>query len=329
MKPSPRFEAEEIRAFLSSNQLAGQAGCRISETSRITALAENKNIFQVSGPDGIFILRFPENEAQLDVLRKEERIRIGVRDRVRVLIPDTQILESEGVFPSFAIHRMIPGQPLTDTRLKGMSEAGRSQLVQDLTELFLSLHSIPLETACRWLGLEPTLGEDRLELANRFGKPMWFSPSAVLDLRGKLGERLNGSQQQIFEETVTVFQEIKVEPGYMVFGHGDLHGYNMAMLDVGRGCRLNGVFDLGCSGILDIHEDFFRISLVSEGLLDEILGSYQRITEMNKFLDRQRIGLYYRAFLFYLMAEQHGEGLRHLKTMLENHLEYQPSYPAD
>lgn len=309
------------------SQAGAWVGFYIDDEATISALGEGKNIFQVACKDGIFILRFPENQEQLDVLRKEASIQRAVRDRVDVLFPDTQVFESDGVIPSFAIHRKIPGNPLTDECLEGMSASERIRLVQDMADLFHELHSIPLETACRWLSFDLTCGYDRQELAKRFGKPLWFDSSMVLKLRDRLDEQLSSREREIFEETAARFQKIQVAQEYMVFGHGDLHGYNMAVLDGAQGCRLNGVFDLGCSGILDIHEDFFRISLVSEGLLDEILVTYQGLTRARIRLDRQRIGLYYRAFLFYLMGEQQGEGLAQLKRMLAKHLNYYPSYP--
>jgi len=292
----------------------------------ITALEEGKNIFQASGPEGDFILRFPESRAALELLQKEARLQAGMHQRVKVQLPDTQIIEAGGLVPPFAVHRKIAGSPLTSARLAGISAVECSCLVEDLVDLFYSLHQIGLGEACSWLNMDPALGGNTQALAERFGKPLWFSPGEVSALRKKLRRKVNADERDNFEQIVRDFEYVKPEPAYMVFGHGDLHGYNMAVLEGPYGCRLNGVFDLGCSGILDIHEDFFRLSLVSEMLLDEVLGAYQEKT--GRVLDRQRIGLYYRAFLFYLMADQKGAGLEHLKQMLANHLSYRPVYPA-
>lgn len=86
------------------------------------------------------------------------------------------------------------------------------------------------------------------------------------------------------------------------------------------GPRLVGVFDLGCVGILDIHEDFFRLSLISEDLLERVIARYSSLTGQDRFLDRQRIAVYHRAFLFYLIADQSGEGLEHPSRLLRLHL---------
>ena len=292
----------------------------------ITALEEEKNIFQASGPEGDFILRFPESRAALELLCKEARLQAGVRQRLKVQFPDTQVIEVGGLVPPFAVHRKITGSPLTGAHLADMSAIERSCLIEDLVDLFYSLHEIGLGEACSWLNMDLVLGENRQTLAERFGKTLWFSPGEVSVLRKKLRRKLDAGERDTFEEIVRDFEYVKPETAYMVFGHGDLHGYNMAVLESPYGCRLNGVFDLGCSGILDIHEDFFRLSLISEMLLDEVLGAYQEKT--GRVLDRQRIGLYYRAFLFYLMADQQGAGLEHLKEMLANHLSYRPVYPA-
>jgi hypothetical protein len=93
------------------------------------------------------------------------------------------------------------------------------------------------------------------ELALAFGKPVWFNPQAIVEMRPKLKPRLDDTLWSLFEETVGLFETLEVFPETMVFGHGD-------------------------------------------------------------------IAVYYRAFLFYLMAEVPEENLAHLKTMLQKHLEY-------
>ena len=81
----------------------------------------------------------------------------------------------------------------------------------------------------------------------------------------------------------------------------------------------SGIFDLGCAGILDAHEDFLRLSLVSEDLLDCVLDAYRDGVGRGDRLDRERIAVYYQAFLFYLMAETLGEEREHLRRLLRLH----------
>ena len=317
-----KFTIEEIRILLTSKQAAAGSGIDINDSTQISSMDMHKNIFLISATDGNFILRFAESSEHLETLRKEERPQSLMRERVSIMIPDTRVVEGINGFPPYAIHHMIPGEALTEVFLAKLSPVEYEQLIRDLVEFFHTLHSIPLKTACSSLGLDRSWWGNRQKLAQVFGKPLWFSPDSVRGLRLKLTERLDHTGQAIFEETAAGFQKLEVHPDWIIFGHGDLHGYNAAMLAGPQGYRLNGVFDLGCSGILDIHEDLFRISLVSEALMDDLLRAYQELSQRRRHLDRQRIGLYYRAFLFYLMVEQHGDMLEHLKKMLAAHLIY-------
>lgn len=186
----------------------------------------------------------------------------------------------------------------------------------DLANFFYETHSIPLAKACQWLGFQ----EDEEILTAAYGKPGWFGGEASVAICASLAAVLNTQEMNLFEEVVNLFEALPVEPGYMVFGQGDLHGYNMAIGEDALGPKLIGVFDLGCTGILDIHEDFFRLSLVSEDLLERVIEKYQELTGQARILRRDRIAIYYQAFLFYLMGESAGENLGYLKKMLQRHM---------
>ena len=71
---------------------------------------------------------------------------------------------------------------------------------------------------------------------------------------------------------------------------------------------------------MDVHEDLFRLSLVSEELLERVIEMYHRLTDHARSIDRDRIAVYYRAFLFYLMVGKSGPRLGHLKRLLQTHL---------
>jgi hypothetical protein len=161
------------------------------------------------------------------------------------------------------------------------------------------------------------------ELAATQGKPTWFGRQAVADMRPGLVALLDEHQMTLFDDTVRRFEALGMDSRLLVFGHGDLHGFNVAMAEDDLGPRFVGAFDLGCAGVLDIHEDFFRLSLVSEDLLERVIEAYQRLPGQARALRRERIAIYYRAFLFYLMAELPGETLGHLKALLQSHVEYQ------
>jgi aminoglycoside phosphotransferase len=221
---------------------------------------------------------------------------------------------------------MIPGQPLTTHHLDGMSPAARDRLVADLASFFRDTHSIPLQVACEWLGIPFDEGSTVIRLAEMRGKPTWFSPEAAAEMRPKLLPLLNSPQRARFEDTVQRFEALETDPDNMVFGHGDLHGYNVALDDDVLGLKLSGVFDLGCAGILDIHEDFFRLSLIGEDLLEQVIQAYQGLSVRKRTLRRERIAVYYRAFLFHLMVGKSGERLSHLKALLDRNLVYETTY---
>ncbi len=281
-----------------------------------------KRTYQVSGSQGDFIIRLAADAAHLAVLRKEESVQRGLRGRVALAIPDTRVIDDVDGCPAFAIHRLIPGQPLTSDVYARMSPAARDRLAMDLATFFQQTHCIPLALACTWLGL-PCDEDDAVgRLATAYGKPVWFGPGAVAQLRVALAPVLDAGQRGLYEDTVGRFAALPAEPGNMVFGHGDMHGYNMAMGEDALGPRLAGAFDLGCAWILDVHEDLFRLSLIGEELLERVVGRYQDLTGHARPLRRDRIAIYYRAFLFYLMAEQTGDDLDHLRELLREHTKY-------
>ena len=160
------------------------------------------------------------------------------------------------------------------------------------------------------------------DLARVWGKPAWFNPDAVAALRPRVAPLLSAQEAAWFEDTVRRFEALQPDPINMVFGHGDMHGYNMATVQDASGLRLVGAFDLGCTGILDIHEDLFRLSLVSEALLDRVSVVYQGLAGQTRALHRNRLAIYYRAFLFYLMDGKSGTGLQHLKRLFHAHIAY-------
>ena len=320
--PFPCLSEAEVLSLISSPEVSSRLANPLGEGIQVTSLSDRTGTYAVTGSQGNFIVRLARDEAHLAALRKEARIQKGLRKWVAVRIPDTQVIHVLERAPAFAIHRLIPGEPLTSSHLANLTPEAHQRLVQDLVLFFDATHRIPLELACEWLDI-PFIEEETIDrLALAYGKPTWFSTQAVAEMRPILKPRLDDTLSGLFEETVSLFEALKISPGFMVFGHGDMHGFNMAMgADPNRAC-LTGVFDLECAGILDIHEDFFRLSLVSEDLLEHVLAAYQNLPGRTCPINRDRIAIYYRAFLFYLMAEVPEEDLAHLQDMLQKHLEY-------
>jgi aminoglycoside phosphotransferase (APT) family kinase protein len=294
--------------------------------ARIGSLLEIRSInpitYQAITSNGNFIFRFPPDIQSYHLLKKEERIQKGFNNWTNLRIPETLVYDDVNNFPVFAVHTMIPGKPLAASLYERLSPGARYRMITDLANFFNQAHRVPLPLACKWLEIQDW-GDNTAEiLAPVYGKPAWFEPKAITSIGLALSKVLDEDQINLFNQTVELFEELDTDAHNLVFGHGDLHGYNMAIEEDEFGPKLTGVFDLGCAGILDVHEDFFRLSLISEDLLERVMHIYQNFSNQKRNLNRQRLAIYYRAFLFYLMAEQAEEDLKPLTALLLKHVEY-------
>ena len=294
----------DVARLLSSPELAGPAGSLVGPCPRVRLLRGRGQVFAVAGPAGEFVVRFPADEAALSRLRHEERVRRGMGRVVPVRVPDTRVVVPGDGQPVFAIHRMIPGKDWEHYRYEDLSDEARSALAADLIGFLHATHSVPLSDACEWLGIGYTGESTRKELARLEGKPGWFAPANVAEIGRRLLHRLDGELTDLFEDTAERFERLEALPEHMVFGHGDLHGGNLALVEDGIGPRLVGVFDLENAGILDIHYDFCRLNLIDDDLQDRVVVGYRALHERSRPLDGNRIEIYSRAFLLYLMGEQ-------------------------
>jgi aminoglycoside phosphotransferase (APT) family kinase protein len=318
----PELSEAEIVKLLSSPLVRNRLGGSFGEDVSAISLSARKDVYRVTTSNGDWILRFPRDGEHLSVLRKEERIGFGLRERITLRIPDTRVIADLDGIPAFAIHRVIPGEPLTTDLYLNLLPAARDRLIGDLARFFCQTHGIPLHVACEWLGI-PFEGERTVaELASARKNHAWFGPDAIAEMRPLLEPLLDADQGRLFEDTARLFGALETTQDHMVFGHGDIHGYNVATGQDDLGYKIVGVFDLGCAGILDIHEDFFRLSLVSEELVERVMAAYQALPGQVRPLDRDRIAIYYRAFLFYLMVDRSGSRLCHLKRLLSAHVQY-------
>ncbi len=279
-------------------------------------------IFQAITSNGDFIVRFPPDFKKYCLYKKEEKVQKGLAGRINLKIPNSHVYDEVYGFPVFSVHSMIPGDPLDTNLYEHLSSGARYRLITDLAFFFNQTHRVPLSLACEWLDIQ-NWGEGTAEvLAPVYGKPGWFEPKTITLLGMALSTVLNDNQIKLFNETVTLFEELETDAHYLVFGHGDLHGYNMAIVTDEFGPKLCGVFDFGNAGILDVHEDFFKLSLISEDFLERVIAIYQNFSNQKRILNRQRLAIYYRAFLFYLIGEQVGGDLQPLLNLLSKHVDY-------
>jgi|GEM_PF-5482134 len=308
--------ARILRTYPTYGDLEGQIGTLLN----IKPLDDF--VFQAITSNGDFIVRFPPDIKKYHLLKKEEKVQKGLLGRINLRIPDTRVYDEVYGFPVFSVYTMIPGEPLHTNLYEHLSSGSRYRLITDLACFFDQIHRVSLSLACEWLDIQDW-GEGTAEvLAPIYGKPGWFEPRTVTLLGMALSNVLDDNQIKLFNETVTLFEGLETDSDYLVFGHGDLHGYNMAIVTDEFGAKLSGVFDFGYAGILDVHEDFFRLSLISEDLLERVINIYQNFSNQERILNRQRLAIYYRAFLFYLMAEQVGGDLKPLLNLLSKHVDY-------
>ena len=307
---------------LTAPEVSQRLGLHLGPDAQAVALSARGNIFQVTDACQRHIVRLHRDHTHLVSLRREARIATALAGHLSLRVPDTRVIEGLSEHPIFAIHAMIPGEPLDTEHCTHARPSVRERLVADLALFFRQMHAISLDQACTWLGVDGKTDDLATELAPRYGKPLWFDAKAVQEMRPALDSVLDDTTWPIFEHTVARFEALDPKPEYMVFGHGDLHGYNAAVDQDDLGPKLAGVFDLENTGILDIHEDFFRLSLVSEPMLEDILHVYQCLPGAVRAIDRARIAVYYRAFLFYLIVGQTGQRLENLRQLLQKHLAY-------
>ena len=273
----------------------------------------------------MYVLRFPRDALALARLRVEERVTAGLRGRVSLRIPDTRVVELGADLPSFALHEMIPGRDWFDLGLKALPAAAGSLLALDLAWLICQTHSVPLETAGEWLGLETREPGWRGHLAARDGKPSWFAGEMLEEIRRRLASTIPQDLAPVFEDVADHYDRLTVSVDDLAFGHGDLHGGNLAFAEDGVSPRLVGVFDFENAGIFDCHYDFARLNLIYDELQDRVLDEYARLVP-DRPLDRARVETYTRAFLFYLLAEQVDEGrFEHMVRLLRTHVRHYDS----
>ncbi len=110
----------------------------------------------------------------------------------------------------------------------------------------------------------------------------------------------------LFDDTADRYAAFQVTPEQLVFGHGDLHGGNITLIEDTAGPRLTGVFDFENAGIFDVHYDFGRLNLIDDDLQERVIAHYQAASPRFHRLDVDRIDVYSRAFILHLMGEQVG-----------------------
>jgi aminoglycoside phosphotransferase (APT) family kinase protein len=297
----------DVERILQSAEVRSQIGALVDMPLRVRSLQGRRgDIFSVTGSHGEFVVRFPVDEARLAVMRREEIVQLNLSASVRVRIPDTRVVAASDQNPVFAIHTLIPGRDWFHYRYSDLSIAARERLAVDLAEFMLAVHGTSLGAARSWLGIAHGEAARESEPADPAGKPGWFMPEKASELLRRLRPHMDAFLADVFDDTEMRYRAIEVKYGQLVFGHGDLHGGNFALVDDLVGPRLSGVFDFENAGVFDVHYDFGRLNLVDDDLQDRVIQEYQARSSRFRSLDVERIYVYSRAFILHLMAGQIG-----------------------
>ncbi len=290
----------QVEQFLASPQIKESLSRWTAGTCRVELLSDDPDrgvVYRVHSGQGGCVLRFPLDKRQETTLRRESRIARELLPLVCMDIPETRFFPAENGWPAHAVHQWIAGEPLTTEMYDHMPEGSKCKLAHALAEFLSTLHSVDLTTAA-------TCYDDGAlaHLAPGYGKPQWFDGRLRARIPDALHPHLDPTLILAVTETIRGFETLAVDGKELALCHGDIHGYNLAMRAAAQGYELGGVFDFEIVGILDAHEDFFRLYFVSSDLVERVVDAYEE--KRNQVtLDMARVGLYWRAFLIYLMME--------------------------
>ncbi len=216
--------------------------------------------------DDRLIFRFPRFERGVAALAREARMLAVIATAVPLAVPRTHFHPGP---PCFAWHAKLPGGTLLPSHYAALPEAVRQQLAEDLADFQAALHRL-----------------DPAPLAEAGAGPVWDWPSPEAILR-EAWPRLPEALRPVATRIATDCAALPPDPGGIVFGHFDTHGWNLAF-DHAAG-RLRGVFDFGSSGCGPLHRDFLAPSFIAPDLTDRMMSRYEALTGLR--LDRTRIAL--------------------------------------
>ncbi|WP_439598691.1 phosphotransferase family protein [Falsiroseomonas sp.] len=216
--------------------------------------------------DDRLIFRFPRFERGVAALQREARLLAVIGPALPVAVPRTRFHPGP---PCFAWHAKLPGTSLLAAGYARLPEAARQRLAEDLAGFQAALHR-----------LDPAL------LRQAGVGPLWEWPAPGAILQQAL-PRLPAGLRRAATRLAGDCAALPPDPGGLVFGHFDTHGWNLAF-DHAAG-RLHGVFDFGTSGFGPLHRDFLAPSFIAPDLTRRMMAQYEALTGLR--LDRDRIAL--------------------------------------
>lgn len=213
-----------------------------------------------------YIFKFPRNAEAARSVEKEARLLSVVRPLIEMAVPDLELFPGP---PMFSRHRKIPGSHLLEEDYSLLPESARQLLAEELANFYHQLHR-----------LEPRL----LAEAGAGVVPDW--PSAEVIIRD-LEVLLDPELHRLATAALSRWKELPPDPGGLVYGFFDGHGWNMAFDPAEQ--RLKGIYDFADSGFGDLHREFIYTDLISRDLTRRVVKAYQMVSGL--VLDWERIDL--------------------------------------
>ena len=257
-------------------------------SGRVVALARSDR--------GRFIVRMAADGEDPKALEVERRAAECMRS-LAIDVPDIQLFEADA--GRLSVHPRVEGETFYALHPDRFGGDAPAHFVEDGARLLRDLHTTPLADAATalygdWPG--------SAEALRRWAHPHWFDAERI---EAAIGARLDESPPlgTRWRDVRAFFASLAPTADDLVFGHGDLHGDNLAFQRQGDTWRLHGIFDLGNAGLMHRCDELLRIVLLSRSLGVEIVARYDALRPESPPTDRAALLAFYHAFLFFLLHQ--------------------------
>lgn len=226
------------------------------QTAKQQALASGKTIVEhgweqhvIVDEDQDLVYRYPRHASAAAKLEDEVEILRSLRSHKTWPIAIPELLDYDG---RRAVYNYIPGDILDQEKLSQLNQMQLENIGRDLGEFMATLHSC-----------DPKLVVRR----------SWKQPGTLINYyknRIELSDDTNPWKNQAQDALAKLHHLQKHDE--LVLVHGDLHGLNMIISPDGE--HLVGVIDLSEIELGDPHQDFRKIFMAEERLLQPAIDAY-------------------------------------------------------
>ncbi|MFI3241869.1 MAG: aminoglycoside phosphotransferase family protein [Alphaproteobacteria bacterium] len=204
--------------------------------------------------DDEYIIRVPF--VDVSQYKKEAQLQPFLQDKVSVLIPEPQVVETKDV--SFAIHKKIKGLSWNLDTYNKLTKEEQNLFCEDIAKFFYEIHSV-----------------DLTELFANVDKKH-FSPYLLEPKYNFFQYLKNSLSSKEIEDLYNWCEHVLNDKDKSFLIYEDFSPSNCL---VDENHRLIGVFDFANAGINDIHEDFKRLHCSGFlDLLNNVLDYYKKMT---------------------------------------------------